>query len=104
METYGLWAQCRHDVPADEIELELVYLPDGTTQKVPYGDEEAKQTFGYIKETVDDMSDKLKDRDIARNEPLKIACFEQTDKLEVCAHCNFMELCDRRFALHACKK
>lgn len=104
METYGLWAQCRHDVPADEIELELVYLPDGTTQKVPYGDEEAKQTFGYIKETVDDMSDKLKDRDIARNEPLKMACFEQTDKLEVCAHCNFMELCDRRFALHACKK
>ena len=99
-----MWAQCRHDVPADEIELELVYLPDGTIQKVEYGEEAAKQTFEYIKETVDDMSDKLKDRDIARNEPLKIGCFEQTDKLEVCAHCNFMELCDRRFALHACKE
>ena len=40
METYGLWAQCRHDVPADEIELELVYLPDGTIQKVEYGEED----------------------------------------------------------------
>ena len=104
METYGLWAQCRHDVPADEIELELVYLPDGTMQKVDYGEEAARQTFEYIKETVDDMSDKLKDRDIARNEPLNIERFEQTDKLEVCAHCNFMELCGRRFALHAGKE
>ena len=104
METYGLWAQCRHDVPADEIELELVYLPDGTTQKVPYGDEEAKQTFSYIKETVDDMSDKLKERDTARNEPLNIEFFERTDSLETCAHCNFMELCDRRFALHVGKE
>ena len=73
-------------------------------QKVDYGEEAARQTFEYIKETVDDMSDKLKDRDIARNEPLNIERFEQTDKLEVCAHCNFMELCGRRFALHAGKE
>lgn len=104
METYGLWAQCRHEVSSDSIELELVYLPDGSVQKVEYNEEVARQTFSYIRETVDDISDKLRDRDIAKNEPLNIECFGRTDKLEVCAHCNFMELCDRRFALQMGKE
>ena len=99
METYGLWAQCRHEVPPDRIDLTLVYLPDGTCQKVEYGPEIARRTFNFIRESVQDISDKLVNGDIARNEPLMMENFAQTDKLEVCAHCNFMELCQRTFAL-----
>jgi len=99
IETYGLWAQVRHEVPADCIELGLVYLPDGSWKKVEYGVDTANRTFKFIRDSVQDISDKLVDGDIGRNEPLMMDRFPQTDKLEICAHCNFMELCQRTFAL-----
>ena len=96
---YGIWAQMKHDVPADMIELALAYLPDGTWKTVPYDEDIAREAFDFIRENVEDMSDKLKGRDIALNEPLNMKEFEQTDRLETCAQCNFMELCQRQFAL-----
>ena len=99
VEVYGIWAQVGHNVPPDMIELALIYLPDGTWKNVRYDEEVARQTFAFIRESVNDISDKLKDRDLNLNEPLNMEKFEQTDRLELCAHCNFMELCQRKFAL-----
>jgi hypothetical protein len=99
VEVYGIWAQVKHGVPPDMIELALVYLPDGTWQNVRYDEETARQTFDFIRESVRDISDKLKGGDLSLNEPLNMENFEQTDRLELCAHCNFMELCQRQFAL-----
>ena len=64
-----------------------------------YGVDTANRTFKFIRDSVQDISDKLVDGDIGRNEPLMMDRFPQTDKLEICAHCNFMELCQRTFAL-----
>lgn len=96
---YGLWAQMKHQAPADSIELSLEYLESGESVAVSYTPELASDVCDTIMESVNRMRENIVDGDIQRNEPNDIETFVKTDNLNACRICNYLELCNRQFVL-----
>jgi hypothetical protein len=96
---YGLWAQMKHEIPIENIDLSLEYLESGESVPVPYTIELASETCDRIMASVNEMREYIVDGDIQRNEPKPEETFAKTDELDACRICNYLELCNRQFVL-----
>ncbi|MCX7847179.1 MAG: PD-(D/E)XK nuclease family protein [bacterium] len=94
---YGLWAQRKHEVKAEEVRLYAEYLESGESECAPYDVTVASATYELIMNSVQEMRQYLVDGDVERNEPLPKEAFAKTEDLSRCRQCNYRELCHRQF-------
>ena len=97
---YGLWAQKKHSITPDEIELFVEYLESGEQTQIEYSLEIASALCDRITSSVKEMKQYLVDRDTEKNAPLPKESFPQTEDLSRCKNCNFLELCGREFVIN----
>lgn len=95
---YGVWAQTKHQSPAESIELYAEYLESGECSAVPYDTPIASGTCDAMLASVNEMRRFLVGGDTERNEPMPMETFPKTDDLKKCRLCNYRELCNRTFA------
>jgi len=97
LQFYGLWAQKKHNVSLDNIQLFVEYLESGEYSEIEYSSEIANRLCDKINLSVREMKKFLKDGDIEKNEPLGIDEFPKTQDYSRCKNCNYRELCNRKF-------
>lgn len=93
MAIYGLWANLKHRLPADQIRLHLEYLATGQTVSRDLKAEHLDDARRLVAESVAEMAEYLLGGDIRRNAPLPKEDWEMSADIGVCERCNFHELC-----------
>ena len=96
---YGLWAQQKHEIALEQIQLYLEYLDTGETAQVAYTMEQASESCDRILGSVNEMKGYIRAGDLERNEPKPIEAFPKTEELRACRICNYLEICNRQFVL-----
>jgi CRISPR/Cas system-associated exonuclease Cas4 (RecB family) len=90
---YALWAQIKHQIPAERVRLHLEYLQIGETQDVPVTEADLETVRDDIRAGISDMAEYLVDADTAANRPVPIEEWELAAEPSVCHRCNYYELC-----------
>jgi hypothetical protein len=93
MAIYGLWANRKHRIPANQIQVRLEYLMPGNTVSAELKDGDLEYARCLVTDSVAEMSEYLEDGDIRKNLPLPKADWEMSADMGLCEHCNFYELC-----------
>ncbi len=93
MAIYGLWANRKHRIPADQIQIHLEYLLSGQTISVELKDEDMACARQLVTESVVEMAEYLEHGDIRKNTPLPQGDWELSADMHLCERCNFYELC-----------
>ena len=91
---YGLWANQKHGVAAENITVYLEYLSEGVTAVEQLGEADLDGVKARIEESVADMSDYLVGADRQKNEPIPMDEWDLTSSQNACRFCNFYELCE----------
>ncbi len=92
---YGLWAQVKHNIPPEQVDVFIEYLAEGVTRHLTFTAEDIEAIKERIRSSVEEMADYLVDGNIERNEPLPQADWELSQDLALCRRCNFLELCQK---------
>ncbi len=93
MAIYGLWANQKHRLPADQIQVHLEYLMLGNTVSTGLKDADLEYARRVVVESVAEMTEYLEGGDIRRNMPLPKEDWELSADMRVCERCNFYEMC-----------
>jgi hypothetical protein len=93
LKLYGLWAQVKHGVSPDKVDIFIEYLAEGTCRSFQITAEDLEAVKTRIGESVAEMADYLADNDIARNQPLPQQDWDLTLDYRCCRQCNYVELC-----------
>ncbi|MBU4200783.1 MAG: PD-(D/E)XK nuclease family protein [Verrucomicrobia bacterium] len=93
MAVYGLWANLKHHIPADQIRVHLEYLASGTTLSNGLTDADLNYARCLVTESVAEMAEYLEGGDIRKNTPLPRDDWELSADMHLCERCNFYELC-----------
>ncbi len=94
---YGLWAQVKHGVPAEQIKVYIEYLKEGRVAMEPVTAAMLDEARALIVESSMDMADYLRDGDARKNKPLPREEWDMTPDRRICARCTFYELCKPEF-------
>jgi len=94
---YALWANLKHQIPVENIQIHIEYLQFGETISATVSEEDLEATRNEIRSAVLDMSEYLVDADKAKNKPLPQDEWEMTLERYSCARCKFHELCEPEF-------
>jgi len=93
LKLYGLWAQVKHGVPPESVDIFIEYLAEGITRHLTITPDDLEHIKERIRLSVQEMTEYLVDGDIERNIPLPPADWEFSQDLALCRQCNFLELC-----------
>ena len=93
LKLYGLWAQAKHGVPPDKVDIFIEYLADGSVRQLAITEADLESVKARIGSSVSEMADYLVDGDIARNQALPQPDWDLTVDFDCCRLCNFLELC-----------
>lgn len=93
MAIYGLWANRKHRIPADQIWVHLEYLQAGNTVSTDLKEADLESARRLVAESVAEMAEYLEGGDLRRNAPLPKDDWEMSPDLSDCERCNFYELC-----------
>jgi hypothetical protein len=95
LKLYGLWAQVKHGVPPDKVDIFIEYLAEGTLRQLALTEEDLEAVKTRISDSVSEMTDYLVDNDLARNLPLPQEDWDLTLDYRCCRLCNYVELCKK---------
>ncbi len=98
MAIYGLWANQKHRLPADQIQVHLEYLMPGDTRSTELQESHLELARRIVSESVAEMAEYLEGGDIRRNTPLPQDDWEMSADIKVCERCSFYELCKPELA------
>ncbi len=93
MAVYGLWANRKHRLPAEQIQVHLEYLAQGHTVSAGLKEEDLEYARTLVVESVAEMAEYLEGGDLRRNAPLPKEDWEMSADTGTCERCNFYELC-----------
>ncbi len=93
MFVYGLWANIKHHIPADQIYVHLEYLWPGKTFSKGLKEEAMQSARQLVLESAAEMAEYLEDGNLHKNKPLPLDEWEQSANIAFCRRCNFFELC-----------
>ncbi len=94
---YGLWAHLKHGVAPENIRVYIEYLREGQVAMEVVTPAMLDEARAFIVETSRDMADYLEDADPKKNQPRPKEEWDMTPDRNVCARCNFYELCRPEF-------
>lgn len=92
---YALWAQIKHGISPEQIQLRLEYLQHGTHEAFTVSSSELDLVRARILESVQDMTQYLEDGDLSKNLALPKMEWDMCYEPGICRQCNFYELCRR---------
>jgi hypothetical protein len=93
LKLYGLWAQIKHGVSPDKVDIFIEYLAEGSCRQLALTADDLEAVKTRIRDSVSEMTDYLQDNDIARNQALPQQDWDLTLDYRCCRLCNYVELC-----------
>lgn len=90
---YALWAQIKHGIPPEKIQLQLEYLQFNSRESFKITEADLEKVKARIRESVQDMGQYLVESDLNKNLGLPKAEWDMCYDMNVCKHCSFFELC-----------
>ncbi len=91
---YALWANRKHGVEPERIQVALEYLRDGATVCEPVDSAFLDKARASILTSIQDMADYLENGDLQRNAPRPRAEWDLAPDFNTCRLCPFLELCE----------
>ncbi|MBI2442090.1 MAG: PD-(D/E)XK nuclease family protein [Lentisphaerae bacterium] len=93
MSIYGLWANTKHAIAPEHIQVHLEYLAPGATESTILTGNDLARAREIIRASAGAMAEYLVGGDIQQNQPLPKEDWELSADMDTCRRCNFHELC-----------